>query len=177
MDPYIGEIRLFAGNFAPQDWAFCLGQTLSVQQYQALYTIIGTRFGGTPNQTFKLPNLQGCALIHQGQGPGLTDRVYTSTGGTTTERLSVAQIASHTHVPNGVTSNSTTSPANAIWGGGVGATSTNRGTPIYATEANVAMSGMAIGPAGGNAAHNNMQPYVAINYIIALYGIYPIHQS
>ena len=174
MDPYIGEIRLFAGNYAPNGWAFCQGQTLQIYAYQALYSIIGGTYGYT-STTFNLPNLQGCALIHQGQGVGLTQRVFSKTGGESSVQLESSQMPNHSHVPNGITSNSTTDPTGAIWGGGVGG---GRGTYIYANDKDgTEMNAMAINTTGGGYPHNNLQPFVAINYIIALEGVYPVKSS
>ena len=178
MDPYIGEIRLFAGNYAPADWMFCWGQTLNAMAYQALYSILGNMYGGTAPNTFQLPDLRGCALIHQGTGPGLTPRMISTTGGASSVTVAYDEIANHTHAANGTigtASTNSTDPTGAIWNGGVGG---GRGTPLYAAApGNTVMNPQAIGVVGGGNPHNNMQPYVAINYIISLSGIYPVKAS
>lgn len=171
MEPYLGEIRLFAGNYAPVGWEFCLGQIIPVSQNPALYSLIGNVYGGTAQTTFALPNLAGAALIHQGQGLGLTNRPWGSTGGESTVTLLQAEMPNHTHNACGAPTNSTTSPAGAVWGGGV--PGPGRGTPLYSTPANVTMSRYALGNSGSSQPHNNMQPFLGLNYIISMEGDYP----
>lgn len=175
MDAYTGEIRLFAGNFAPQNWAFCDGATLSIQQYPALYSITGIQFGGDGINTFKLPNLQGKAPMHFGNGNGLTPRVLGAQYGEDAVTIISTQMPLHNHIARGssVSDGGVSSPQNAVWGTekGLGAKK-----PYKALNAStkVAMSSSTIGLSGGNQPHNNMQPFLAINFIICLDGDYPV---
>ena len=172
MDPYIGEIRLFAGNYAPKGWALCDGTTMYVQQNPILFSIVGSIYGGDGKTTFALPNFLGMAPMGQGAGPGLTPRKIAAVVGESTEILILDQIPNHSHVPNA--SNATTGgvadPTNAVWGGKGSLPSTNRS---YSPNATVQMNALSLNSAGNNNAHNNMQPFVALNFIIALEGIYP----
>jgi len=168
MDPYIGQIMMFGGNFAPRGWALCNGQLLSIAQNTALFSILGTTYGGDGRTTFGLPDLRGRAPIHWGQGPGLTNRTIGESGGEETVTLSGAQMPAHNHVANAASGGgSATSPQNAVW-----AASTARDN-IYAAAADTSMSPSAIGPAGSGQPHDNMPPYQAVSYIIALEGLYP----
>jgi microcystin-dependent protein len=181
-DAYVGEIRLFAGNFAPQNWAFCNGQLLSIQPYAPLFAILGTTYGGNGTTNFALPNLQGGVPISQGQGPGLTFRTLGETGGASSVTLNTIEMASHTHLANCRTNteNNLAAPGNNVWCGLPG-----RPTPpsVYATAApDVAMNATAIGKAGGQddgqggfktLPHNNMSPYLSVNFIICLVGLFP----
>ncbi|WP_207671355.1 phage tail protein [Paenibacillus cymbidii] len=171
MDPYIGEIRLFAGSYAPQGWAFCNGDTLQVYQNQALYTIIGNMYGGTAGQTFNLPDLRGTVPMHWGTGAGLTPRKLPETGGTQTETITLDQMPNHTHSPQNQTTANETNPNGAVY-----ANSPGGKFPVkaYSQNADTPMNVQAISAVGGNQAHNNMQPTVAINFIIALEGVYPL---
>ncbi len=172
MDPYIGEIRIFAGNFAPKGWAFCNGQLLSISQNTALFSLIGTYYGGDGRATFALPNLQGSAPISQGQGPGLTDRVIGETGGTQTVTLIASEMPMHVHGVSASSDGSTESnPTGAVW---AVAGQTRGGVPMYSPSGPlVPMNPGALSPAGGDQPHNNMPPYLALNFIIALQGVYP----
>lgn len=171
MDPYVGEIRLFAGNYAPVGWALCNGQIISIQQNPALYAVIGNIYGGDGRTTFALPDMQGMAPMGQGNGPGLTPRNIGVQVGESTEMLTIQQIPSHTHVPNGssATASSVADPTNNIWG------SENPAVPLkpYTATPNVQMNALALSPAGGGQAHNNMQPYLTLSFIIALEGVFP----
>lgn len=174
-EAYIGEIRLFAGNFAPYGWAFCEGQLLSIAQNTALYSILGTQYGGDGRTNFALPNLRGRAPMNQGTGPGLTPRQVGDTVGSNTVTLDMRQIPQHTHVARGINKQGTSGdPANHYWaetvGGGRGSTQ----SPLYNATASVAMHPDALGKTGGNQPHNNMQPFLAINYIICLNGEFPV---
>jgi microcystin-dependent protein len=162
-NPYLGEIRMFAGTFAPRGWAFCNGQLLSIADYSALFTLIGTTYGGDGQSTFGLPDLRGRFPVHVGNG--LTQGV---TGGSETVTLSVAQLPSHTHSAMGATAGTTGSPGGNFWGG----TST-LGQFVEGTAANESMASGAIGSAGGGQSHENMMPFLAVNFIIALEGIFP----
>ncbi|WP_431027701.1 phage tail protein [Lysinibacillus sp. LZ02] len=175
MDAYIGEIRLFAGSFAPENWAFCNGEILFIQEYSALYSIIGIRFGGDGVNTFKLPDLRGRAPMHFGNGNGLTPRAFGSQHGENTVSLNITQIPLHNHIAQGssVSDGGVSSPENAVWGTekGFGAI-----RPYKALDESnpVTMGDSAIGFSGGSEPHNNMQPFLAMNFIICLDGDYPI---
>jgi len=171
-EPFIAEIRIFAGNFAPRSWAFCDGQLLPVAQNTALFSLIGTTYGGDGRTTMALPNLQGRAPMHPGRGPGLTSRRLGEKLGVETVTLTEAQIPSHSH-----TARANSSSGNA----GAGPSEKNslgrsRGGDIYQsnTAANLTdMATEAVSATGGAQAHENMQPFLAMNYIIALQGLYP----
>ena len=169
-DPFIGEIRLFGFNFAPRDWAQCNGQLLSIAQNTALFSILGTTYGGDGRTTFGLPNLQGRAPLNYGQGPGLSDRQLGEIGGEPSVTLIASEMPLHAHV---AAASSTTAdqlgPANNLWATGEG----QRGQNFYATGADVPMSGQARGPNGGSQPHNNMPPNLVLNFCICLYGIVP----
>lgn len=172
MDPYVGEIRLFAGNYAPIGWALCDGSVMYIQQNPALFTIIGNTYGGDAKTTFALPNLLGKAPMGQGSGPGLTPRAFAAKVGEKTQTLSLDQIPNHTHVPkaSSATTNGVADPSNAVWGAKGNIPASNR---AYAADANSAMNPLALSPVGGGQPHNNMQPFVALNFIIALEGVFP----
>ncbi|MFS0724275.1 phage tail protein [Paenibacillus sp. 1P07SE] len=175
MDPYVGEIRLFAGNFAPTGWAFCDGAQLFVQQYPALFAVIGNQYGGDGRSTFHLPNLMGRVPVGTGTGPGLTPRVIAQTFGEAAVTLEETQIPSHTHTPQGttVTANGVADPTSAIWGSE--ANSAFSVKPYSATP-NTQMNSLAVNAAGGSQLHNNMQPFVALSFIIAFEGVFPPKQ-
>jgi len=165
-EPFVAEIRIFAGNFAPRGWAFCNGQLLPVSQNTALFSLIGTTYGGDGRTTTALPNLQGRAPMHPGRGPGLTDRRLGQRGGVETVSLTEAQMPNHNHTLFGTGEDGrSTNPA----GNYVGA-----GNDIFSNPSNLGtMAEQSLPNAGGSQAHNNLQPYLAINYIIALVGLYP----
>jgi microcystin-dependent protein len=170
MDPFVAEIRIFAGNFAPLGWAFCNGQLLPISQNTALFSLLGTYYGGNGQSTFGIPNLQGSAPIGEGQGPGLSQRFLGEAAGAATIALTETQIPAHTHTPNAVTGGgNTTSPAGAVWASQAGRTP----PPAYASTANAQLGAGAIGLAGSGQPHNNMPPYLTLNFIIALQGVYP----
>lgn len=169
MDPFVGEIRLFAGNFAPKGWALCNGQLLPISQNTALFSLLGVQYGGDGKTTFALPNMQGKAPVHRGQGNGLTDRTIGEIGGSANVTLLTTEIPAHTHVPNSQSSQGVADPTNALWTNTAGL----RGAAYYGTTADTSMSPAAIQPAGGSQPHNNMQPYLGVNYIIALQGVFP----
>ncbi len=166
-EPFIGEIRLFAGNFAPLGWAFCAGQSLPIANNEALFTLIGTTYGGDGQQTFALPDLRGRVPMHQRQGPGLSPRVIGEQGGNETVTLQATQMPMHTHALHASTAAaSLSSPSGAV----LAATSV---ASYDAAAATAPMAAMAVGAAGNTQPHENMAPTVAINYIIALFGIFP----
>ncbi|KIL35592.1 hypothetical protein SD71_12640 [Cohnella kolymensis] len=169
MDPYLGEIRLFAGNFAPRGWALCNGQLMPISQNTALFSILGTQYGGNGTTNFALPDFRGRAPVHQGQGPGLTARTIGEMGGSSSVTLQATQIPSHTHVPNCQSAQGIADPTGAIWTNSGGL----RGLAVYGPTPEVGMSPTAVQAAGGSQPHNNMQPSLGLNYIIALEGVFP----
>ncbi len=170
-EPFTAEIRIFAGNFAPRGWAFCNGQLLPISQNTALFSLIGTTYGGDGRTTTALPNLKGRAPMHPGRGPGLTSRRLGQRGGTETITLTQAQMAAHNHTGRGSgnVANSN-SPTNRIT-----ARPSGRGAGWYIDNdnSNVDMRSGALLNTGGSQAHNNMQPFLVVNFIIALVGLYP----
>jgi len=171
-DPFVAEIRMFAGNFAPTGWALCNGQLLPISQNTALFSLLGTTYGGNGQTTFALPNLQGSVPVGFGQGPGLSLRDLGEIGGEPTVTLLSTEMPVHSHTAQASTSGGTDSPANATWGESkLGKTPLN----VYAASGanNVAMSPQALAVAGGGLPHNNMPPYLCLTFIIALQGIYP----
>lgn len=168
-EPFIAEIRVFAGNFAPRGWAFCNGQLLPVSQNTALFSLIGTTYGGDGRTTTALPNLQGRAPMHPGRGPGLTARRLGERGGVDAVTLSEAQMPSHTHSFVGV-------DRRADSGIAVGnAVAEPRDGNLYQTTSQnlVELSDQTLPNTGGSQPHNNLQPFLTINFIIALVGLYP----
>jgi microcystin-dependent protein len=180
-DPYLGEIRIFAGNFAPKGWALCNGDILAINQNTALFSLLGTYYGGNGKTTFALPNLQGRASIGQGQGQGLSDYTIGETGGVAAVTLLQTEMASHNHLANcrTIPPNPLSAPGNNVWSGLPGRTP----PPVYSTATpDVAMNSAAIGQAGGQdngqagfktLPHNNMSPYLGVNFIMCLVGLYP----
>lgn len=166
-EPFLGEIRMAGFNFAPRGWAFCNGQLLSIAQNTALFSLLGTTFGGNGQTTFALPNLQGRVPMHWGNGPGLTPRVIGEQSGVESVTLITAQMPIHNHTINGTTDDGTAkSPS--------GNAPSGTASPVYAnTNVATPMSPQMCGPAGGNQPHENMQPYLAVTFIIALEGIFP----
>jgi microcystin-dependent protein len=179
-EPFIGEIRIFAGTFAPEGWFYCQGQSLSIAQYQALYAVIGNVYNpSAPQGTFNLPNLQGFAPIGQGTGPGLTPRQLGVPGGKSAVTLtSDTQMAAHTHTVNGTNAQGNSNdPTNRIW---AKVKSTPQIQPYNTTTSTlVTMSNNALSPAGSVSpqSHSNMQPYLGINFIIAYEGDFPMRPS
>lgn len=166
-EPFLGEIRLFAGNFAPRGWALCNGQLLPLQQNTALFALLGTYYGGDGKTTFALPNLQGRVPIGQGQGAGLTPREVGEQGGESAVTLLTTELPAHSHLPSCSSGQTASQPEAAYWG------STGRGAPAYAATASVDLSASAAATAGGSLPHNNMQPYLGMTYIIATEGVFP----
>ena len=166
--PYLGEIMLFAGNFAPVGWMACDGQVLSIALYQALFSILGTNFGGDGRTTFGLPDLRGRAPIHFGQGPGLSAHAVGEMSGVEAVTLLSSQMPAHNHpavADSGV--GTSDAPANLV------PARNAAGAPQYAVGNGTAMSAAHIGVAGGGLPHNNMPPYLVMTYCIAITGVFP----
>ncbi len=166
-DPFVGEIRMFAGNFAPAGWALCDGQLLAISQYDALFSLFGTLYGGDGVTTFGLPDFRGRAPVHMNQAGGYP--IGQKAGGETVT-LTNAQLAGHTHSWQASTSAGTdqSAVAEGLAQSSVDAYRDNPPAPSYAALANDAVQ-----PLGGSAAHNNMMPYQAVSFIVSLVGIYP----
>ena len=161
--PYVGEIRMFAGNFAPAGWMFCEGQLLPISENETLFNLIGTTYGGDGQSTFALPDLRGRIPVHQGNG-----FILAETGGAETITLTVSQIPAHSHPLL-----ASTGPGNVNTPGG-NVTAESAGVKIYfADQPTVNMAPAAVSPVGGSQPHNNFQPYLCIDFIISLFGIFP----
>lgn len=166
--PYVGEIRMFGGNFAPAGWAFCAGQLMPISQNDTLFQLIGTTYGGDGSETFALPNLCGRAPVHQGTGPGLSNYQMGEAGGVESVTLSTQQIPQHTHPLVASTANALdAAPTNNVLAAGIS-------TKEYTEDvANAAMNAQAISPVGGSQPHENMQPFLVVTFIISLFGVFP----
>lgn len=169
-EPFIGQIMAVGFNFAPRGWAMCNGQLLPISQNDALFALIGTTYGGDGQTTFALPDLRSRIAIHQGQGPGLTNRPIGQASGTETVTLVTNQMPSHTHPVSATAVNADQpSPANHIW-----ATEPTTSTLFYgAGPVDSTMNPQAVNPAGGNQPHDNLMPYLTMTYVISLFGIFP----
>ncbi len=163
--PYVGEIRIFAGNFAPAGWMFCEGQQLPISENETLFQLIGTTYGGDGESTFNLPDLRGRIPLHQGNG-----FILAETGGAEEITLTTQQMAAHNHPFLGSALNATTtSPTNNVPATMPEVTTFAYGTDLPPTPLN----NQSIGPVGGSQPHTNFQPYLCVNYIISLFGIFP----
>jgi microcystin-dependent protein len=170
-DQFVAEIRIFPFNFAPKGWAFCNGQLMPISQNTALFSLLGTTYGGDGKSNFALPNMQGNVPMHPGQGPGLSLHDLGETSGSTTVSLLQSEMPQHSHSLMAVNG---PPPANAGTPGPAVALARSSGGMAYKQSANLAaMSASAIGVAGGSLPHNNMQPYLTLNFCIALQGIFP----
>jgi microcystin-dependent protein len=171
--PYVGEIRLFAGNFAPQGWMTCDGQTLAISEYDTLFNLIGTTYGGDGQSTFALPNLTARVPIHIGSN-GTTTYSLAQNGGVTSVTLTTNQIPAHTHVPIGDANSGTTgNPTNSFPAANSSATLySNPGSDPHPPDLKT-MNASMLPSQGGSQPHDNMQPYLAITFIISLFGVYP----
>ncbi|HKA75286.1 MAG TPA: tail fiber protein [Xanthobacteraceae bacterium] len=175
-DPFVAEIRIFPFNFAPKGWAFCDGQILPLSQNTALFSLLGTTYGGDGKSTFALPNLQGNAPLHQGQGPGLQLWDLGEIQGSDTVSLLESEIPAHAHALQAQTQNATNnSPAGGLLAAGHYGGAQGGAVNYYATTSNPAtlLSPTAIAPAGGDQPHNNLMPYLTLNFCIALQGVFP----
>jgi microcystin-dependent protein len=169
MEPFIGQIMMFGGSFAPRGWAFCEGQLLPISQNAALFSILGTTYGGDGRSTFALPDLRGRVAIHPGSGPGLSNYRLGEKGGVESVTLNVNQIPAHSH---GISaSNGAADSADPTASSGFGSTGRSN---FYMTDAQpTAMKSGTVSSVGGNQAHTNIQPFTAVNFIIALQGVFP----
>ncbi len=175
-DPFVAEIRIFPFNFAPKGWATCDGQLLPLSQNTALFSLLGTTYGGDGRSTFALPNLQGCAPMQPGQGPGLSMRDLGETSGTDNVTLLTSEIPLHTHTAQVNNATATLAapagnvPARIAFSTG---TQSGSGVAYSATAPTVQMAPQALSPAGGDQPHNNLQPYLTLTFCIAMQGIFP----
>jgi microcystin-dependent protein len=170
MDPFVAEIRIFPFNFAPRGWAFCNGQILPLSQNTALFSLLGTTYGGDGKSTFALPNMQGNVPMHWGNGAGLTQRFIGEQSGSPTVTLLASEVPVHTHgvlaVPGNLPAN-TNKPAGNAFGKAA------QGKPYGPAASLTALSSQAISIVGGNQPHTNMQPYLTMSFCIALQGVFP----
>ncbi|NOX43740.1 MAG: phage tail protein [Gammaproteobacteria bacterium] len=174
-EPFIAEVRMWGCNYAPRGWAFCDGQLLPVAENTALFSLVGTLYGGDGRTTLGLPNLTDRSPMQQGSGPGLSSRPIGQFGGTAQEVLAEAQIPTHDHIVRGVTAaGSAATPASDLY---MGQDKSSRGESIFYTSTdttmNTTLSAEAIGASGSSQAHENQQPFLGVNFCIALQGIYP----
>ena len=168
-DPFVAEIRIFPFNFAPKGWAWCDGQLLPLSQNTALFSLLGTTYGGNGKSNFALPDLQGRAPMHPGQGPGLSLHDLGETGGSETVTLLESEIPVHNHAMNGATQDPALAKAvnpDASW-------ALSQGGGIYQDSTDTQLAPEALAPAGGDQPHNNMQPYLTFYFNIALQGVFP----
>jgi microcystin-dependent protein len=171
--PYVGEIRIFAGNFAPAGWAFCAGQLMPIDQNPTLFQLIGTTYGGDGQQTFALPSLQSRVPLHMGNGGAIGNYVLAQQGGVEQVTLNTQQIPQHNHLVNAATTQQTLSPANAYTANATSSTQPGNVFVYGAAPAGSKLNPATIQNAGNSQPHNNLQPFIAINYIISLFGIFP----
>ena len=168
MDPFVAEIRIFPFNFAPKGWAFCNGQLLPISQNTALFSLLGTTYGGDGKSTFALPNMQGNAPMHPGQGPGLSLHDLGETGGSETVTLLESEMPFHNHALQASQADGINqAPLNELYATGIG-------VGQYANAGSVTpLAISALTPAGGSLPHNNLQPYLTLNFCIAMQGVFP----
>ena len=170
-DPFVAEIRIFPFNFAPKGWAWCDGQILPLSQNTALFSLLGTTYGGDGKSNFALPNMQGNAPMHPGQGPGLSLHDLGETGGSETVQLLPSEMPAHSHAMN-----ASGDPAdNNQPGGNMAAKPLGRGNSLYTTVTSplVSMNINELAPSGGGLPHNNMMPYLTLYFCIAMQGVFP----
>ncbi len=172
-EPFLGEISIFAGNFAPRGWAFCDGQIMSLSQNTALFSLLGTTYGGNGQTTFALPDLRGRVPVGVGSGPGLSPIDLGQNGGTENINVLTSQIPAHTHTLNAVSKNGTTNiPTNAF----MAATGTYDKDYTTSSTPSTDMNSVALKTTGGSQALNLLQPYTTLSFIIAIQGIFPPRQ-
>jgi microcystin-dependent protein len=165
--PYVGEIRMFAGNFAPAGWAFCQGQSLAISENDVLFNLIGTTYGGDGQNTFNLPNLASRVPVHMGTGGG-SSYIIGQSAGVEAVTLTTPQIPAHSHTPLCNSGDGTqNSPSNGVWA------QQTQNAPYSNVAPTVQMANNAIGATGGSQPHDNMVPYLVINFIISLFGVFP----
>lgn len=169
IDPYLAEIMLVPFGFAPRGWALCNGQLLPISQNQALFSLLGTTYGGNGVTNFALPNLQGRVAVHRGQGPGLSNRTLGQTGGEQAHTLAALSLPAHTHTARGGSSTATSATPSAS----LVPAHNPALIPEWGAVANATMGAGAITSEGGNQSHPNLQPHLVLHYVIALQGIYP----
>jgi microcystin-dependent protein len=170
-EPFVAEIRMFGFNFAPLGWAQCNGQLLPISQNTALFSLLGTNYGGDGRSTFGLPNLQGSAVLGAGNGAGLTQRFVGETGGEQNVTLLATEMPVHTHVLNGQTGGTVADPNGQNWGNPGGRPAPNFFSNAIGTAQN--MNPVALSLTGNSAPHNNMMPYLVVNFCIAMQGVFP----
>jgi microcystin-dependent protein len=170
-NPFVAEIRIFAGNFAPTGWATCDGQLLPISQNTALFSLLGTTYGGDGKSTFALPNLQGSAPLQQGQGPGLSLRDQGEIGGEQNVTLLQTEMPAHIHTAVAAAGTGQPDPTNNAWASGAKGFGSIYSPSVQAS--NVEMNPFALSITGGNLPHNNMMPYLCLTFIIALQGVFP----
>ena len=171
-NPFVAEIRIFTAGFAPKGWAQCDGQLMPISQNTALFSLLGTTYGGNGTSNFALPNLQGCAPMQAGQGPGLTLRDLGETAGEQTVTLLQTEMPAHSHPALGATGSTSASPVSNAWASGAKLGGGNIYTPSVPAN-NIQMNPFALSVAGGSLPHNNMQPFLGLMFIIALQGVFP----
>jgi microcystin-dependent protein len=164
-EPFLGEIRTFAFNYAPKNWALCQGQLLSISQYTALFSLLGTVYGGDGRSTFALPDLRDRAPLHFGTGVSGTTFALGQAGGESTHSLTTAEIPAHTHTVSARAAAAVSSPAGALWA--------QSAKPVFATTPTTTMNAAALATTGSSQPHDNMPPYLVLNFAIALAGIFP----
>jgi len=173
-EPFLGEIRMFGGNFAPRGWAFCNGQLLSIAQNTALFSLLGTTYGGDGQTTFALPNLQGRFPMHWGNGVGLTMRTLGEVSGSESVTLLTSQLPAHTHPITAMSQDGNTdSPVGAVWAKAVDGSANPVSAYSSGTNPDNAMSPKTVGPTGGSQPTPVMNPFLCVSFIIALEGIFP----
>jgi microcystin-dependent protein len=170
-NPFVAEIRIFTGNFAPTGWAQCNGQLMPISQNTALFSLLGTTYGGDGKSNFALPNLQGSAPMQQGQGPGLSLRDLGETAGEQSVTLLQTEMPSHKHGAQTGPNSDSAVPTNNAWG--TGQKGFGQVYAASATPTNVNMSPIGLSISGGNQPHNNMMPFLGLTFIIALQGVFP----
>jgi microcystin-dependent protein len=168
-EPYLGEIRMFGGNFAPAGWAFCAGQLLPISENEALFQLVGTTYGGDGESSFGVPDLRGRIPIHAGQGPGISQNYQLGeTGGIESVTLTVSQIPNHTHTLIGNSDIATDpTPTNDLL------STSSLLTPYVGIAPDAALAANAISTSGGSQSHDNMMPFLCVSFIISLFGVFP----